>query len=199
MIDPTSGSVGWPSFNRGIGPNRPPQGPSGPTPSGPVFPRSGWADATHLSSFAQQALNRLNNDYSGIFNWRRPSEQLFPRPGLPEMAAMYGLAFPPRDNGPSPGSPVRPPEYAAMYGLAYPPRDTVPGPQPPVRPPEYAAMYGLAYPPRDSSPGFDPPVRPPEMSAMYGLAFPPGGGGGGGGSVRPPENSAMYGLAYPNS
>lgn len=201
MIDPTSGSVGRAGGN--WGPQNRPGVAATPAPENePVFPRSGWNDGAALSSRAREALNTLNNDYSSVFNWRRPGDSGI-SPRLPDMAAMYGLAYPPKtDIGPSPQPPVRPPDMAAMYGLAYPPKDdTGPSPQPPVRPPDMAAMYGLAYPPKtDIGPAPQPPVRPPDMAAMYGLAYPPRDGGGGGSSpVRPPDMAAMYGLAYPNS
>ena len=201
MIDPSSGSVGWPS-SKWVPQNR----PGGVVPStnetGAIFPRSGWNDGAALSSRAREALNTLNNDHSSVFNWRRPGDTGL-SPHLPDMAAMYGLAYPPKDNsGPLPQPPVRPPDMAAMYGLAYPPKDDLgPSPQPPVRPPDMAAMYGLAYPPKDDvGPSPQPPVRPPDMAAMYGLAYPVREGGDGGSSgVRPPDMAAMYGLAYPNS
>lgn len=191
MIDKTSGQAG--RFPTNL--TRRPQSATQPTR---VFPRSGWSDQTSLSVHARAALNSLTNDYSGIFNWRRPGTRLFPPPNptqFPDARAMYGLAYPPRDNGSLPGpSPF--PDARAMYGLAFPPRDTgtLPGPSPF---PDARAMYGLAYPPRGGD--ITPTPSPfPDARAMYGLAFPPKGGDFINPTPSPaPDVRAMYGLAYP--
>ena len=200
MIDPTSGSIGRPGNNWNVSP-RPGGQVSGAAEAGPIFPRSGWSDASSLSARAQDALNRLNNDYSGVSNWRWGSGGDWGnRPSLPDMAAMYGMAYPPKNDTPSPGGPARPPDMAAMYGMAYPPKTDTPSSDGPARPPDMAAMYGMAYPPKTDFPSPGGPARPPDMAAMYGMAYPPKTDfPSPGGPTRPPDMAAMYGMAYPNS
>lgn len=200
MMDATSGGpIGRPNWNpSGKGPGK----ASGAQQPGQVFPRSGWSDAASLSTRARNALNTLQNDYGNVFNWRRRPGGFNPKPGFPDMAAMYGMAYPPKnDIKPLPSNPTRPPDVAAMYGLAFPPKDNGPIlPTNPTRPPDVAAMYGLAFPPKDNGqPGF--PVRPPDVAAMYGMAFPPNDGGfpSPTNPPLPPDVAAMYGMAYPRN